>query len=247
MIYQMERKESSWMPEADIQRSSFPESREFTGDKPPECNERGKAFRSNSQLTVHHRIRIGDIFTNVRSVRKLFSTTQNLFIIKEFIKDRNLMNVVKCGQAFRSKGYHTEYQKIHAGDFLYECKECGKGFLNNSGLTQHQKIHSEEKPYECCECMEAFRSKTLLSVHQRIHTGEMLYKCKVCGEAFLYNSELIRHQRVHTGEEPYECCECGKAFRIKTQLTLHQKIHIGDILFEWKECGKDFPYNSGLI
>ncbi|XP_036605109.1 zinc finger protein 454-like [Trichosurus vulpecula] len=58
VIYQLEKKAASWMPEADVPRSNCPESREFTGDKPPsEC---GKALWSKEHLAVHQKIHIGE-------------------------------------------------------------------------------------------------------------------------------------------------------------------------------------------
>ncbi|XP_036607947.1 zinc finger protein 58-like, partial [Trichosurus vulpecula] len=114
VIYQLERKGASWMPEADIPRSSCPEGREFTGDKPLECNEYGKAFWSKEHLGLHHRI----------------YTEEKPYECSE------------CGKAFRTKIKLGVHHRIHTGEKPYECSECGKGFRRKRKLTLHQRIHT---------------------------------------------------------------------------------------------------------
>ncbi|XP_027705402.1 zinc finger protein 300-like, partial [Vombatus ursinus] len=114
VIYQLERKEASWMPEADIPRNSCPESREFTGNKPLECSECGKAFRSKNHLALHQRIHTGE---------KPYKCSV-------------------CGSAFWSKSGLTVHQRIHTGEKPYECSQCGKVFRKKVYLNMHQRIHT---------------------------------------------------------------------------------------------------------
>ncbi|XP_055266833.1 zinc finger protein 14 homolog isoform X4 [Moschus berezovskii] len=134
----------------------------------------------------------------------------------------------------------AEYQRVHNGEKLYECKECRKTFIRRSTLSQHLRIHTGEKPYKCKECGQAFRQRAHLIRHHKLHTGEKPYECKECGKAFTVLQELTQHQRLHTGEKPYECKECGKAFRVHQQLARHQRIHTGEKPYECKACGKTF-------
>lgn len=63
----------------------------------------------------------------------------------------------------------AEYQRVHNGEKLYECKECRKTFIRRSTLSQHLRIHTGEKPYKCKECKKAFRQHSHLTYHQRVH------------------------------------------------------------------------------
>lgn len=127
--------------------------------------------------------------------------------------------------SYKKHNFLAEYQRIHNGEKLYECKECRKTFIRRSTLSQHLRIHTGEKPYKCKECEKTFRLLSQLTQHQSIHTGEKPYDCKECGKAFRLHSSLIQHQRIHSGEKPYNCKECKKAFRQHSHLTYHQRIH----------------------
>nr|XP_020835645.1 zinc finger protein 781-like [Phascolarctos cinereus] len=67
-------------------------SKEFTGEKLYECSDCGNIFRTKTQLTVHQRIHNGKVFYECKEYAKAYHhITLN---IKEFIQERNLMNVV---------------------------------------------------------------------------------------------------------------------------------------------------------
>lgn len=86
-----------------------------SGEKPYECIDYGKDFRTSS-----------DIFLNIR----------------EFIREKNFMLANACGKAFRSSSDFAKHERIHSARKAYGCNECGKGILVMSILVEHQIIHS---------------------------------------------------------------------------------------------------------
>jgi len=191
----------------------------YTGEKPYQCKECGKAFSINAKLIWHQRLHSGE---------------------KPF-------KCVECGKSFSSSSHYITHQSIHSGEKPYQCKVCGKAFSVNGSLSRHQRIHTGEKPYQCKECGSGFSCSSAYITHQRVHTGEKPYECSDCGKAFSVNAKLIQHQRIHTGEKPYECNECRKGFRCSSQLRQHQSIHTGEKPYQCKECGKAFSNNAKLI
>ncbi|XP_036607853.1 zinc finger protein 90 homolog [Trichosurus vulpecula] len=106
VIYKLERKEASWMPEADIPRSSCPESKEFAREKSYERGEY-EALRRNQHLAVHQRTHSGEFFNECK----------------------------ECGKAFHWNSELIRHQRIHTGEKPYECSICGKALNMKANLT----------------------------------------------------------------------------------------------------------------
>nr|XP_020834690.1 zinc finger protein 300-like [Phascolarctos cinereus] len=108
VIYQLEKKETSWMPEPDIPRSSCLESREFTGHKPLECNECGKAFTCKTNLTRHQIIHAGEEPYECSEWYQRIHIGEKLYECRE------------CGKAFRTNLQLQVHQRVHTGKKPYE-------------------------------------------------------------------------------------------------------------------------------
>ncbi|XP_023612028.1 zinc finger protein 37A [Myotis lucifugus] len=162
-------------------------------------------------------------------------------------KGEKIYDCNKCGKSFHEKSYLTQNQSVHKGKKTYDCNKCGKVFHKKTDLTQHQGTHIGKKPYECNECGKSFFVKSNLTEHQRTHTGEKPYECNECGKSFCQKSALTVHQRTHTGEKPYRCNECGKTFCVKSNLTQHQRTHTGEKPYKCDECWRSFCVKSNLV
>ncbi|XP_041467346.1 histone-lysine N-methyltransferase PRDM9-like [Lytechinus variegatus] len=193
-----------------------PTKHKLIHEKPYVCDQCGKAFNQDTDLTRHKRIHTGE---------------------KPYVCDQ-------CGKAFNREHHLTTHKRIHTGEKPYVCDQCGKAFSDGSTFRKHKRIHTGEKPYVCDQCGKAFNLEGNLRTHKRIHTGEKPYVCDQCGKAFNQEISLTRHKRIHTGEKPYVCDQCGKAFNLDADLTKHKRIHTGEKPYVCDQCGKAFSDGS---
>ncbi|RMB88644.1 hypothetical protein DUI87_34983 [Hirundo rustica rustica] len=86
-----------------------------TGERPYQCSECQKRFRTSSSLLVHERIH-----TEERPFR-----------------------CPDCRKGFKRNSTLIRHRRIHTGERPYECPQCGKSFTRDSHLTQHQRSHQQ--------------------------------------------------------------------------------------------------------
>ncbi|XP_031998208.1 zinc finger protein 620-like [Hylobates moloch] len=68
------------------------------------------------------------------------------------------------------KLYHTQNERTHAGEKIYDCKKCGKFFHEKACLTQHQRTHTTRKPSKCNDSERVLKKESCLTPNQRIKT-----------------------------------------------------------------------------
>lgn len=54
----------------------------------------------------------------------------------------------------------------------------------------HEKIHTGDFTYECQVCSKKFPARIPLQNHLRTHTGDKAFKCDTCGKSYNYINNL---------------------------------------------------------
>ncbi|XP_006881817.1 PREDICTED: zinc finger protein 75D-like [Elephantulus edwardii] len=150
-----------------LPRKFHPEEKPFT------CQQCGKNFRMNFELTSHQKIH----------------------------SDEKPYKCQQCDRSFKWNSDLNKHLMIHRGLKPYKCSWCGKSFSLNTNLHTHQRIHTGEKPFKCYDCGKRFSQNSHLIKHKRTHTGEQPYSCNICNRNFSRRSSLLRHQKLHNTKE----------------------------------------------
>ncbi|XP_047529852.1 zinc finger protein 708-like [Vanessa atalanta] len=139
-----------------------------TKDRPHECDQCDKAFRSTIALTQH----------------------------KRQVHDKEKTHLCQfCSKRFFKK-YHLQIHiRSHSKERPYECPDCGKFFSTTSILKNHRLIHTDVKMFACELCDMTFCKPGYLRNHMICHTKEKRYSCKYCGLLFGRSDHRLRHER----------------------------------------------------
>ncbi|XP_058664012.1 zinc finger protein 22-like [Ammospiza caudacuta] len=136
------------------------------------------------------------------------------------VKDgENPHKFLECGKSFRQSSTLISHQRIHTGEWAYECGEYGKGFSY-----RHWPIHTGERPYKCPSCGKRCQSSSNLLLHECIHTEETPFRCPNCGKGFKQSPPSSPTSASTLGKGPMSV-PSGKSFTQSSHLTSHQWRH----------------------
>lgn len=170
----------------------------------------GMAFIKDSQLTYHQEF----MFLRnsmIRNVEKPSFVLRNLFIIKEFILERNFID-----------------------------KECGKAFYSSSQLIYHQRIHTSERPYECNECGNAFFCGSQLTYHQRVHAGRNPVSVRNVEKPLIIGSSLLNIKRFTLVKNPLNVKNVERLLFVTQNLLSMREFTLVRNPMSVRRCGRSF-------
>jgi len=110
------------------------------------CETCGKMFATESELTMHQRIHIGEC-----------SYTCNI-----------------CKLDFARKKALSLHLKIHEDENRFQCEFCKSSFTDSYSLKVHRRSHTEKKVYQCDICPKTFFSEQNLKKHMMYHRSTEL-------------------------------------------------------------------------
>ncbi|MEQ2231033.1 hypothetical protein ILYODFUR_035217 [Ilyodon furcidens] len=183
------------------------------------CNVCGKRLKSETLLTAHARIHMGDKPHHCSVCLRSF---QRAACLKQHHLRVHLR--AKAGETSHTSGRRRSTATLSA----FPCPVCGKVFRFRSLLAGHALIHSDVRPFSCDFCSRSFRRLSHLKRHQEVvhANGARLpesFVCHICGKDKKCRSQLARHVIIHTGERPFVCELCPARFNRRGNLQQHQR------------------------
>ena len=228
-----------WWATGDVLEYKKHVAKHVGEEKPFDCKDCGKRFRTKMLYGMHIRIHetgfryacavCGHRFNQASNLKRHMATNHDMADFKPpFQCDM-------CIQSFLTQEILDKHRARHSQG-VFRCKVCNMVFPNRNQLTDHNRLDHKQIRFECHHCDAVFPYGNKLKLHiETKHPDRSAFDCTRCGKEFRTQGFLDNHLRENMCFSTRQCKRCKIAFDA-AGMVKHQKCHLNTETIVNKFC-----------